>query len=172
MAEQVKTQIREIKRQRVKGERVMEKSVTRRLTRLNRIEISFPSIVEVNVRREILQPASAKCEPGKVHWSFKTIAPGAKLQRNSSCYFIDNSWLCFTLSAYFRVAILLLSPPPLLFSFFLQNIAYPCQRLLNKSARVSVAFLLKNGLRRNGNKMVYFKISEEKMSKWSKINMT
>lgn len=67
MAEQVKTQIREIKRQRVKGERVMEKSVTRRLTRLNRIEISFPSIVEVNVRREILQPASAKCEPGKVH---------------------------------------------------------------------------------------------------------
>lgn len=54
MAEQVKTQIREIKRQRVKGERVMEKSVTRRLTRLNRIEISFSSIVEVNVRREIL----------------------------------------------------------------------------------------------------------------------
>lgn len=51
MMEQVKTQIREIKRQRVKGWNGKERNGGG-----NRIEISFPSIVEVNVRREILQP--------------------------------------------------------------------------------------------------------------------
>lgn len=170
MMEQVKTQIREIKRQRVKGERVMEKSVTRRLTRLNRIEISFPSIVEVNVRREILQPAqSANRE--------KSIEVLKRLRLARSCsetaLVIPSitrgcALLCLLTFELLLLFFLFFCFP--FFSFFFFRAKYRA-RLLNASTRAFSHFCWRIGFDETVIKRCISKF-REKMSKWSRINMT
>lgn len=162
MMEQVKTQIREIKRQRVKEERVMEKSVTRRLTRLNRIEISFPSIVEVNVRREILQPAqSANRE--------KSIEVLKRLRLARSCsetaLVIPSitrgcALLCLLTFELLLLFFLFFCFPFFSFFFFIFSCEIP-RAIVKRIHACVLAFLLKNRVRRNGNKTVYFKISRK-----------
>lgn len=61
----------------------------------NQIEISFSAIVEAaDVRREILQAGRSANKENSIE-VLKRLHQ-AKLQRNSSCCFIDNSWFCFT----------------------------------------------------------------------------